>query len=235
MTTPIAHGYPDWTRQTPASDVLFIKESIGAPLAGVTRGPFFVGATPAVGVYVNANGTGHQVALNFYADQAGTQFLGTQSIDLSAAGVFFRGAIRVLGPWVKIAIAPFAAGNSIDLLAWAAPTPGTIFGTFDENVLVQANQAIGIGATVTLTAGRVHPGVAHLYAAQRAGIYTASVFTVNFAGGRTFVLRRNMAAGEFFDEMIALGSGTPQVEIINTSGAAQTIDVHLTAVQNLTG
>lgn len=235
MTTPLAHGYPDWTRQTPASDVLFVQE-IGAPsTGGVLRGPFFVGATPAVGVSFLSVGTGHQVHLDFYGDQALTQFLGSQSLDFARDGSQFRGAIRVLGPWLRITVTPFVNGFTYNLSAWAAPTPGTIFGTATESVLINASQAIGIGATVALNADRLHPGVAHLYACQRAGAYTCSIYSVDFTGVRTFVLHRVMTALDFFSEMIALGSGTPQVEIINTSGAAQTIDVHLTAVPNLMG
>lgn len=235
MTAPIAHGYPDWTRQTPASDVLFVREVGTLSTGGVTRGPFFVGATTALGLYVEAVGTGHQVHLDFYADVAGTQYLGTQSLDLARGGAFFRGAIRTLGPWVRITITPFAAGNTFNLSAWAAPSPGTIFGNATESVLINTSQAIGIGATITLDANRLHPGVAHLYVAQRAGTFTANAYTVDFAGSRASIIGRVMAAGEYFSEMIALGSGTPEIEVTNSSGAGSTIDVRLVAVPNLTG
>lgn len=235
MTTPLAHGYPDWTRQTPASDVLF-TQSVGIlSTGGVTMGPYFVGATSAMGIYFMSTDTGHQVHLDFYADQAGTILLATQALDFAQAGAFFRGAIRVLGPWVQVSVTPLAPGGHFDVTAWAAPTPGTIFTGHSEPILVNSSQAIGIGATITLTPNRVHPGLAHLYAAQRAGTYTVNVYSKNYTGIRSSLIGRVMAAGEYFSEMIALGGGTPELEITNSSAAGSTIDVRLVAVQNLTG
>ncbi len=237
MTAPVAHGYPDWGRATPAADVIFYQQSGVVADNPVTLGPYFVGAQPAVGIFFRANVFGFQVRPVFYPDRALTAFLASQFLHLARAGVEFWGAIRTLGPWMTLEITPSAGpGGTFDATVWSAPAPAAIFTSHPTQSLINSRgNAIAIGGTGLTNATRVHLGMAHLYLAQRAGTWTGTLYSVDYTGTRVINQSRNFAAGEYFDEIVPLMPGTPQVEVINTSGVAATWDAHLVAVPNLAG
>lgn len=236
MTAPLAHGYPDWTRQTPAADVIYSAGFGHAAPAFTQLGPFFTGATPAVGLFFRANADAFRVQPTFWADKALTGFLAGQVLEFARAGVEFWGAIRTLGPWMTLDVTPFGGAGSFDWTLWQAPSPATIFNTHTDPRLIEVpGTAIGIGATSTFDATKIHVGRAHLYLAQRAGTYNGSLFSIDSLGVARRIVSRAMAAGEYFDEMVPLLGGTIRAQVVNTSGVASSLDIHVVAEQNMTG
>jgi hypothetical protein len=235
VTSPVLHGYPDWGRATPAADVVFYQQ-FGAVANGFTQlGPYFVGATPAVGIFFRANGTAYRVQPTFWPDQAMSSYLGAQVLEFARGGVEYYGAIRTLGPWMTLDITPLVNGNTFDATVWAAPAPATIFPNHGDPVLIEVpGQVIGIGATINVDATRIHTGMAHFYLAQRVGTHNATLYSVDYLGTKRRLVSRAMATGQYFDEVVPLASGTIQIQVVNTSGAASSVDGHVVALQNMT-
>lgn len=232
MTLPVAHGYPDYARQTPAQDVFYFTDT--PTWTGLkTYGPFFCGAMPAIRILAQGITNNFQVAVSFTADSAGTQLLGAEALVLQAAS-YFNGAITSEGPWFTVTIQASAANAQCQLTVSSANRAGIDQNPYDGNVLIAQTQvALGAGASTGFDAGIVWPGSAFLLMAQNAGTWNALVEYYTLAGGLIRVMRWSSTAGQAFHDRIYLPPAVVHIFIQNSSGAASNVDVYLTGEPSL--
>lgn len=235
MTTPVAHGYPDWVRQNAVADVRYY-DATNTDNATYILGPFFVGAQPAVAFRLEALLNPHEVEVLFYNDAAATELLAAQEFDFAATGVLLYHALWAYGPWMTVRVTPVGANSQMSARIWGVSHAGTIHPASTSMRIVSTTaNAIAAGALETVQGSRIHPDLATICVAQRAGNYTFRLLSVASDGTRTPIIRLNKTGPDPVFGTVALLGGTPEFEMINNDAAAQTWDGYLVAHSHLIG
>jgi hypothetical protein len=164
MTAPIAHGYPDWGRFSPQSDVNWLTLS-GTSIAVTTNyGAFFLGTTSWLGVDAFVQTNNARISLQFFRDAGLSQIAGVFTFDLLSGGIF-DGAIPVNGPYLYVTVIPSANPAVFDLGLWSAAGP--ISGLSDSDSLVLISEdfvAFPVGTSIKGPASRLQAGPSHFFA-----------------------------------------------------------------------
>lgn len=182
MTSPVAHGYPDWGRFEASADKLLAFDQQLDVDAGTSYPRFFVGDVPYVSVWLNAITNHFAFTLRFLDAQTGGNFLAQQVCSVRD-GSEFDATIPVSGPWLELTATPSAANSAFQYALATARTPhiGMRSG-YNDPVLVSFNATVGAGASLTTEAVRVYAGEAHWFAETALATWTARLETFDFAG-----------------------------------------------------
>lgn len=230
MTQPVTHGFPDWARQTPAVDVIYERIDVPDIDALTSYGPYFVGATPHVGVLFGATTNNFDASFSFFADEALTLSLADVHLEIRQ-GQTAPQVIPAYGPWLRVNVVPSAANGSFFMRLWATPVPGRpMRDSARDNMLVsQTATNIGAGATSTFSPSRVWPGPAVWSVDTAAATWTAVLSTISPSGTvRLIDAMRNGASPT--SRGVYLPNASLQLAVTNTTGAAATFNVGLSAV-----
>lgn len=229
MTSPVVHGYPDYSRQTPESDVVFQSLTNVAVNAPTTYGPFFCGAFPAIGFRTSITGDNARVTITYYNDQAKTVQLGSLGYDVYTTGGGCH-TFPVLGPWFTVQVTPGPANITLTMVTWAAPHPA--METIDQgttSVLISNPAiAVGAGATATVDASWVVPGDASWVASSSLATFNASLYVVDYLGTETNLDVTTQYTNSY-RRAIHLPYMRVRVRVSNQTGAAGTIGVRVSA------
>lgn len=158
MTTPLAHGFPDWGRQSGRSDIL-VAHQTGVNLTGSTDyGPYFVGDSPYLYVDHSA-AVATNLGIAWFADEAMTLSLFGDVIT-TASGGEAKQCIPVRGPWVRFHAERSAYPGTHNLRVYKVSSPFNVYaGTDGENNLIdEQGTAVGAGATATYNATSTRGG-----------------------------------------------------------------------------
>jgi hypothetical protein len=230
VTAPVPHGYPDWGRQTPGSDVLLdqmIAVDIGT---GVVRGPFFVGANQYVGIFVQGTVAGTQVFFNFFNDQAQNIALGRYSLDIANGGSASL-TVPVRGPWLYVSYISAGAHSTIDSVLWTAAIDAKDLQNGSQSVCLYSLDAVSIGASTTRTDDLLDcwPGWGYLQGFCNAASYSIRLYSRDFTGTLQ-LLDNNNAVLNKFGALIPLPPTPLRVVSVNGDAAARTLTVSLTVM-----
>lgn len=234
MTQPTAHGYPDWNRVSARADVLYLDEQITFDPIAQSRGPFFVGHQPSIGVLFEAITGGLRVRLRFFGQQNLTERLDEHDLRMTGGLDTIRQSLAVLGPWMNVEMTSSVVGGDATARIWATAAPATFSWLFTANILLATTlNPIAIGATENITADFVWPGNAFLNFQQTAGTCTLSLSVLDHLGAASTFWRRDLTAAQPVGEMVALPSGIVRATVVNTSGAATSYSLYLVGQQHI--
>lgn len=234
MTQPVQHGYPDYQRNTPATDVMYIFD-VGVANANITYPIQFVGLTPNVGVVLISITQRARLDLFFYADAAGTSLVGIQRVATNANGNF-QGTVQCLGPFCKPVLNPGVTPLSYQFRLFATPGAGIQQNGDQDNILIsQFNTAIGAGVTLTFDALVTWPEEASFLYAQTAGTWNGSILAVDFDATATRIHAWDSTWGQATQGLIKLPAGNARIVIHNTSASAQVCSAFLIGQPRMAG
>lgn len=227
MTAPVPHGYPDWQPQRPVADTVLNREVSTVVVTTVTRGPFFVGNFPAIGLDFSATVGRITLELQFFEDEAATLPMGEAHI-LSTPGQFFQGGVRVNGPWVRaVARNEQVADSAVRLVMWSQAWAGMRQEAPGLNILIRtAGASIASGATLTTEAGRIWGGPASLSFGTTAVDNDIRLETLRFDGvWQRFLLIRDLL--NITPSTIYLPTAPVRAILTNGDAAARFFDMSL--------
>jgi hypothetical protein len=231
VTTPVAHGTPDWSEPAVATDVVFQPRVAVANDAGTIYGPFFVGFSPFVGVRIDAAGVGAgSFTFGFYADAGLTSILDAHEIGIQNNGRL-SASLRSLGPWMIVTTLPSAATMSFTWALFSADREFVAQPSATANVLVsQVATPIGVGATVTTTPSRIWPGMAFVMSKIAAGTHEVFLRSITPAGALVTIFHGAYVAGLGARDLVPLTGHQVRMDVFNTSGGATNFDAYLVGV-----
>lgn len=159
MTTPIAHGYPDWGRQSAASDIRVLEINglqQNIPTAG--RGTFFVGNSPYIWIILSVDVGGLRLSLNWRDAASGGVLIASDAVD-TLAGRSCDGPIAVKGPYLEIFTNVDLAGRVITVRIWHSRSVGQDHRANQHNGLIAIDAGnVNAGATQTFNPAAVRWG-----------------------------------------------------------------------------
>lgn len=127
MTTPVAHGFPDWGRQIAAADIsIFEINAFAQGALTVGRGTYFVGNVSFVWIRMTVNAGGMRLNLNFVDAPSGGDFVSTHDVDV-LAGMACTGPIPVTGPYMQVFTTVDVIGRLITVRLWQNQQGGVDF------------------------------------------------------------------------------------------------------------
>jgi hypothetical protein len=219
MTSPEAHGYPDWGRFAARADVILNVDEALVLNADLTRGNYFVGNVEHVAFSFSGGAQPCNISVYWLADAAANVTLARQVITTRGNGGFDH-TLPVAGPWMQIVISPVAFPTTVDLLIWTAAGPLASLGApMAPEVLIAASNNVGAGANVTTTASRTAPGMAHFHAESALATWFATVDSID-AGGTVTRLAVRSQATALQTQLLFLPSDAVQIVRGNGTGAS---------------
>lgn len=230
MTLPMAQGFPDWQRNIPAANTIYLSVDNQVD-TGATYGPFFVGYTPVVGILWESLSGAGRLTVNYWSEAAFNGFMGSHDYSIVGAGQLNCGE-RALGPWCSIDIIPGGVNIHHNLRIFAQQQTGIDNNNRDTNLLIRKqNIALAAGATATYTATTTWPGMAHITAMQSAGTYTVEVFYADYTGGVGVIDHAELTGPASLRDRICLPGMPVGISIHNTSAASQNHFIYLNGQQ----
>jgi hypothetical protein len=185
----------------------------------VTKGPFFVGNTPALGVDFSTVGNPAVFDLTWW-DSPTFNTLIAEEIYEFQTGCFMRQTIPILGPWVALTISPTGGAITYTLTMWAAPTRRGIVRRISGTTLISAiNAPIGIGVTATNNASEVYVGPAYWSGWQGVANFVAFLEAEDDVGGIQ-ILDRWQGGTVDFSRQVYLPPARCRIRHVNQSGGA---------------
>lgn len=228
MTQPAAQGFPDWQRNTPAQNVIYLL--LNTQVNGFTNyGPFFCGYSPATRIFVDQTNKNISVLVFWFADKALTQPLGQQEI-VTQVNSNIDTAVSNQGPWFIIEFTAQTYPVTPILQVSAVAYTGNGLGLVHSNILIGSeNAAIGIGGTLSIFSFLVWPGPAVLHLRMNQGPFTVSLAGIDITGARVPFYQRVEAAATSFTVPLFLPASIVRVIVTNSSGVAATCSVYVVA------
>lgn len=226
MTLPLAQGFPDWQRNIPASNVLYLATGLVTD-APRTYGPFWVGYTPCIGVHDIVTANGETITFQFADANPATHVTGNQQYVIPNGGTLDL-SFRALGPWMSIIVQPGAATVTHNLTVYATELPGiNCPGVAGHVLIAQANVSLAAGGTANYTTTQVWPGEAFVSVQQTAGTWNGALQVLSSAGVLTQIDHYNSALQQGFRDLVHLPPSLITVTINNTAAAAENHDVFI--------
>lgn len=182
MTAPEPHGYTDYGRTLSATDKVLINESIAGIVGSTTRGPFFVGDMPFLGILFATNSVGGRIHLEFYREEAMTTLMGSYQGDLTTFGNWQQ-SLGVLGLWLKIVIDTNVALDTLQIKVWTQHSGINGLPGIRDNLLISAaGTVVGAGATVNFDYANAKPGPAVWNVFSTLATWTATLSVFDYLG-----------------------------------------------------
>jgi hypothetical protein len=227
VTTPVPQGYPDYGRLQPISDINLVVDTSHSSSTPITYGPFYVGLFRAL--YVRFSGSGGRSRIEI--DSLNSNNLGdvarAQSVDIGD-GQLIPFTLRPFTPWMSFIISQPAATTvqSNLVISAIADTDSAIPEISPVYGITKAGVAIGATSTAVEISASAHIGEVYWNAAVNNGNWVAQLEVVNRDGAVTVVAKTDNLTGRAH-ERVFIGSGAPQIRIINNVAAAAVYDAFL--------
>lgn len=226
MTQPVAHGYPDWGRVQAGADKLLIDEAFNVTVSPTTRGPYFVGDVPYIGVDMSPVGLTARVTYQFYLDSALTIPLGAYQFDLQDTQRLLH-MFATQGPFLAVTVEGTALPGTFNNKIWTTHSPFGFNRSSTSNVLITTTaNAVGAGATVILGSNFVLPGPAVWNVFTALATFTAFLESQSFTGVLTRLDTINQAQGNAYRSVYLPGQSA-RINFTNGTGAAGTFNATL--------
>ena len=218
MTSPLAQGFPDWQRNRPAANVLFLETGI-VTTGLVNYGPFFVGYTEGLGIDIEMSAGTLSTSIFWQLDINGNALVNNGMTTATPGG--FSGVVKTRGPWVSFSVVPGGATATYRLRLYAAPQPGMTPQSDNDCHLITTTFAnLAAGATVTYTANKTWWGAVYVAVEQVGGPYDVTIGDLDFNLIRQTLDRHDSSAGQRYQSNLYVGPRPIQVAIHNQDAAA---------------
>lgn len=227
MTQPRKQGFPDYQRQAPFQNVIFLtfNQTINAPL---NQGPFHCAYAPATRVSLVATNKNVSILLFWFADQGLTQPLGQQEFIVQTNGQIDT-AVANQGPWVLVEITAQSYPATLTFQVSGVAYAGNGINIGQGNILIASeNASIGIGGTLSIFSTLVWPGPATLHIRMSGGPYTVSLAGIDINGNRVPFYQRVEAAALSYTAQLYLPAAIIRIIVTNSSGAIATCSPYVT-------
>lgn len=227
MTSPVAHGYPDWGRQRAASDILVLNLNNVAVAGTRADGPFFVGNMPYI--HVTAfSGSRTQIVLDWYADAALTISL-DRDVLVTPVALDVIQCVPVRGSYLQVTTNVSVNPSNTTVRIFMMPVPfASAAGTGGDNTLISVdNVLLGAGANAVIDAQTTRGGWIHWSAgAFNSPTFFSRLYAVNFAGGQ-LLLDTIYYPGNAGGGMVLAPSLPLRIDITNTDVAGHTYSANV--------
>jgi len=222
MTTPVAHGYPDFGRFVAQSDSILLRHDNQGISASTDIDLGFVGNYAGLGFAFLSNANGFWIEFRFYQDEALTNFITSYVFDVFP-GKSAERVLLPLGPYLMVRIIPSAALGDYDLTIWSAPNLAIpMNGNPARNVIIsQTNAAIAATSNTLIVAARVWPGDANWTCRSTSSNWTAELHGVDYLGVQTDIDIMAGNASTVLNHRVFLPSETVRVKFTNNEAAAR--------------
>lgn len=219
MTAPLAHGFPDWQRNRPSTNVLYLNTSV-VTTGNADYGPFFVGYSPCVGIDLFDTTGDLQVLLGWYGNDAVNITTG-QRVIVCTAGGGFHGSVKNLGPWLSVSVLPKGATAQYSMALFATEKAGMWdrLGKDNELIVVTAFN-LGAGANTTWTATRTWSGPVTIDLGQVGGTWNADVGVLDSTGTLVRMGHHDSTWGQKYQAQLHAPLSPMQIVMRNTDAAA---------------
>lgn len=164
MTSPVAHGYPDYAGFQVRANRSLMHELDTIIDFTEPRGRFFVGDVSVYGIRFQSTLNHFRVTVAFYDDEFVGNQLTAQKYSVRQGSTLDIHA-PVGGPWVEISISPTLNGSIFSMDLWTASSPGRFsrLNPYDTILVSRDNNTVLAGATVVDLPTFVYPGEAHWF------------------------------------------------------------------------
>lgn len=235
MTGPLGAGYRDWARSFATSRFwqlpYFVTTITGSSVAGI----FTTVNIDSLGVRLFALTGGGELVLDWFADQALTQFVTTDTLNMLGGDTFDQSVV-VKGAFLRVTATPVPASNWTLTLVLYETTRSVIPQTTSRaNVLIrQLGTAVGASTFVEVESGRVWPGEVYWLAGSALATWSAELRHVDHLGGvRTIDVIRSTDAVQ--NHNLYLAAEHSRIRFTNSTAVAGTFDTFLIARPGLSG
>lgn len=218
--TPLGHGYPDWGRQTAASDIQVVN-SVGLNLTGLTQlGVFPVHNLPYLYVRTDS-ASSTNLGLAWFADSAATISLTGDTITTAVGGSAIQ-CVPVRGPFVKLTIERGAYPGTVTVQVFMVPKPFNAYaGTAGETNLIESN-AVAIAGPGLLQLNATETRGGRIFwngEIENAAAMIIRLYAVDFAG-TTHLIDFTRENGRSMPRMIFAPALPLRVDLQNLDGVA---------------
>ena len=218
MTSPLAQGFPDWQRNRPAANVLYLDTGV-VTTGLVNYGPFFVGYTEGLGIDIEMTAGTLSTSIFWQLDQNGNALVNNGMTTITPGG--FSGVVKTRGPWVSFSVVPGGATATYRLRLYAAPQPGMTPQTDSGCHLITTTFAnLAAGATATYTANKTWWGAVNIIVYQSGGTWDLQMGDLDFNLARSNFAHWDNTAGGAFQATMFVGPRPIQAVLHNTDAAA---------------
>lgn len=167
MTTPLAHGYADWTRYRAAAARTYLNTDftdVAQLPSRTTLASFFVGDVPYIGTFGFANTGDVNIRFRFFDDDpfAGGNEVRRQGMTLAENNEWGR-TIPVMAPFVLVDAGSSTAVNAFSLRVTETAVPFDLSNDpigLETRIISGQSIGVAVGFPVTLNSTRVNPGPA---------------------------------------------------------------------------
>jgi hypothetical protein len=229
MTTPIAHGYPDFTRVVAKSDVVYHNIDDLDIDAQETLARKFVGDRTHIGFFIQPSAGGFNLYFSFHGQPVAAEEMGSHSFDVPI-GTVAQLTIPVAGPWMEIVVTPSAVNSAYTFKVWGTDTADTYSRTSPNagSLISQHGVNINAGATRNDAATRLWPGPAAWGVKATATAWQAFLERKDYTGAVTVIDWINNAnSGEL--RQLYLPHQPINIRTVNLDGVARTFYVYINA------
>jgi len=220
MTTPVAHGFPDWGRQIAAADIgIFTLNAFAQGALSVGRGTYFVGNVSYVWIRQTVDIGGLRTRLNFVDAPSGGNFVSTHAIDV-LAGMACTGPIPVTGPYMQVFTDVDVIGRLITVRLWQNQQGGVDFpGNIHNGMITLDALNVNAGATQVVSAPAVHWGWGYFNASiEAAALGNIRLLAIDYLGA-TQLLAYWVNGGPPMATVLVLPPRPVRIEALNGDAA----------------
>lgn len=236
MASPGVTGNPDWQPNSRFSGTVLVSGDNVAGSSSQTYGPFFVGDSLTLGLLcqVTANGSGYTVAVNWFADAAGSELVATQTYGGVADGTVYD-TIGVIAPFFNVVLTAVGAGSGNDWLTsiWKSQNyPGTVLPLATPGALIAVGTPVANGTPVLTYSNIItRAQMSYYFLAAGGADSVISLSTVDGAGDSYPLLQTNQLDlyGNAFAQGVTSGS-VNQLLVTMTNNGGGTVDMNASLV-----
>jgi hypothetical protein len=230
MTAPISHGYPDFGRTLARANVIYHNFSDADIDASETLASRFCGDRAFLTFRFFAVTNHFNLRFEFWDSASGGSFL---AVDIWScrAGKFITGSIPVLGPWLRVVVAPSAVNSAYEFRVYGTDAPywPDTGSSFNNNLYAQDGISIGAGATRTDNFALIWPGPATWHAASTAASWTSYLEAIDDVGTTSIIDRATQVQdGPGNRRLVYLPRALCRVRTTNNDASARTFFLFVT-------
>jgi len=224
MTTPVAHGYPDYDRTLARNDVVYQSNVPGNSAFTQTYGPFFAGNARGIIVdFANLGAGSTSVTVHWGTDSAMSIVVHSEAVDLQN-GDRFRMGFPAFGPWFTIGVEPVGGVTqwAITTVAVSESAAPFAFGVNPRPLITVSSAAIGAGATLTSNSPVVTAGDGEIMIFTSGVTWQLTLTAIDAAGTRTVIDVITQANGNPFRHRLFIPAQHIEQKITNNGGGGAT-------------
>lgn len=219
MSVSTTQGSPDWSRQAPWSDQLYINDQAVTIASQKTFTPFFVANIRAVRVNFTPSSAAGRVFVNWYADQSLVNLFAKEILETGSGQPISR-SYRPQGAWCQVQVlGPGTGALTYTLQVQSVAEvdiPGSSRGDFI--LLSKTNGTVNAGATATDQLLGSHVGWA-MWQCFTSGTNWSGQLISKDINGNSAVLAERFSGNLNIPTLVILPGGDLSVNINNADAA----------------